>query len=107
MVHPGGTAVAVGWNRRSPVVLTLPADRPIWFVSDLHLGDATPSDVFFGKDRHLIALVERVERDDGVLVIVGDAIDFHQAWSLTRVLRAHQSSSARSRGSRASTSSST
>jgi len=90
MVHPGGTAVAVGWNRRSPVVASLNADQRIWFVSDLHLGDATPSDVFFGKDRQLIALVERVEREGGVLVIVGDAIDLHQAWSLTRVLRAHQ-----------------
>ncbi len=90
MVQPGGTPVAVGWNRRSPVVVTIDADQPIWFVSDLHLGDATPSDVFFGKDRQLIALVERVERERGVLVIVGDAIDLHQAWSLTRVLRAHQ-----------------
>lgn len=82
--------VAVGWNRRTPVVAKVPADRPIWFVSDLHLGDATPSDAFFGKDRQLIALVDRVEREGSTLVIVGDAIDFHQAWSLTRVLRAHQ-----------------
>lgn len=82
--------VAVGWNRRTPVVIKIPADRRIWFVSDLHLGDATPSDVFFGKDRQLIALVDRVDREGSVLVVVGDAIDFHQAWSLTRVLRAHQ-----------------
>lgn len=82
--------VAPGWNRRPPVIARLPADRPIWFVSDLHIGDATPADVFFGKDRHLIALIERVEREGATLVIVGDAIDFHQAWSLTRVLRAHQ-----------------
>jgi UDP-2,3-diacylglucosamine pyrophosphatase LpxH len=87
---PSAPPLAVGWNQRPPVIDTIPADRRIWFVSDLHLGDATPSDVFFGKDRHLLALVERVNREGSVLVIVGDAIDFHQAWSLTRVLRAHQ-----------------
>lgn len=81
---------STGWNRRPAVVAHLPTDRPIWLISDLHIGDATPSDAFFGKDRHLMALVDRVEREGGVLVIVGDAIDFHQAWLFTRVLRAHQ-----------------
>jgi UDP-2,3-diacylglucosamine pyrophosphatase LpxH len=46
--------------------------------------------VFFGKDRHLMALCATVEREDGLLVIGGDAMDFHQAWSFTRILRAHQ-----------------
>jgi UDP-2,3-diacylglucosamine pyrophosphatase LpxH len=82
--------VSVGWNRRQPAVARIPADRRVWFVSDLHLGDATPSDVFFGKDHQLMALVDRVEREGSTLVVVGDAIDFHQAWSFTRVLRAHQ-----------------
>lgn len=82
--------VPIGWNRRAPAVERIPADRRVWFVSDLHLGDATPSDIFFGKDRHLLALVDRVEREGSILVVVGDAIDFNQAWSLTRVLRAHQ-----------------
>lgn len=72
------------------VVERLPADEPLWFISDLHMGDATPSDAFFGKDRHLMALTRRVEREGAKLVIVGDAIDFHQAWSFTRVLRAHR-----------------
>lgn len=65
-------------------------DQVVWFVSDLHLGDGTPSDVFFGKDQHLQALVRRVEREEGVLVVVGDAMDFHQAWTFTRIMRAHQ-----------------
>jgi UDP-2,3-diacylglucosamine pyrophosphatase LpxH len=79
----------IGWNR--PVVVEeIPDDRVIWFISDLHLGDGTPSDAFFGKDQHLIALVEQVERTDALLVIGGDAVDFHQAWSFTRILRAHQ-----------------
>ena len=68
----------------------LSADQEIWFISDLHLGDGTPSDAFFGKDRHLKALVEEVDRRGATLVIGGDAMDFHQAWSFTRILRAHQ-----------------
>lgn len=75
---------------RPRVVETLPDNQPIWFISDLHLGDGTTSDVFFGKDRHLIALIDRVDREGAHLVICGDAIDFHQAWSFLRVLRAHQ-----------------
>ncbi|MCB9681421.1 MAG: metallophosphoesterase [Alphaproteobacteria bacterium] len=75
---------------RPRVVARLPASQRLWIVSDLHLGDGTPSDVFFGKDRHLLALIDACERDDAVLVVNGDAIDFHQAWSFVRVLRAHK-----------------
>ena len=71
-------------------VESIDADQEIWFISDLHLGDGTPSDAFFGKDRHLQALVEHVEARGAMLVIGGDAMDFHQAWSFTRILRAHQ-----------------
>jgi len=78
-----------GWNR--PVkVEHISDDQEVWFISDLHLGDGTPSDVFFGKDRHLIALIETVERRGATLIVGGDAMDFHQAWSFTRILRAHQ-----------------
>ncbi len=80
----------IGWNNRPPVIERIAADQRIWFISDLHIGDATPADAFFGKDRYLMALARRVEAAGEVLVIVGDAIDFHQAWSFTRVLRAHQ-----------------
>lgn len=80
----------VGWGNRRPVVERIPADQRVWFISDLHIGDATPADAFFGKDRYLMALLRRVEAEGSTLVIVGDAIDFHQAWSFTRVLRAHQ-----------------
>lgn len=78
-----------GWSRPT-VIEKIPADQKLWFISDLHLGDGTPSDVFFGKDRHLTALVSAVEREGGTLVVVGDAMDFHQAWTFTRILRAHQ-----------------
>jgi UDP-2,3-diacylglucosamine pyrophosphatase LpxH len=77
-----------GWNR--PKVTIEIADQPTWFISDLHLGDGTPSDIFFGKDRHLMALLDRIDREGALLVVVGDAMDFHQAWSFTRILRAHQ-----------------
>lgn len=78
-----------GWNRPT-VVEQIPDDRELWFISDLHLGDGTPSDAFFGKDQHLIALIETVERNGALMIIGGDAVDFHQAWSFTRILRAHQ-----------------
>jgi len=80
----------IGWNNRPPVIEHIDAEQRVWFISDLHIGDATPADAFFGKDRYLMALANRVEAAGEVMVIVGDAIDFHQAWSFTRVLRAHQ-----------------
>ena len=77
-------------STRHVVLERVSADQKLWFISDLHLGDGTPSDVFFGKDPHLMALVASVEREDGTLVVNGDAMDFHQAWTFTRILRAHQ-----------------
>jgi UDP-2,3-diacylglucosamine pyrophosphatase LpxH len=76
------------WNR--PIVETISSDQKIWFISDLHLGDGTRSDVFFGKDRHLIALIEQINREGGTLVVNGDAMDFHQAITFTRILKAHE-----------------
>lgn len=77
------------WTRPR-VTETVPADQRIWLVSDLHLGDGSPSDAFFGKDRHLMALIRRVAQEGGLLVVNGDALDVQQAWTLTRILRAHQ-----------------
>lgn len=37
-----------------------------------------------------MALIDRVREDGATLVINGDALDVQQAWSITRVLRAHQ-----------------
>lgn len=71
------------------VTRTLPIDRRVYFVSDLHLGDGTRSDTFMGKDRDLIGLLDQVRREGAHLVIAGDAMDFQQAWSMSRVLRAH------------------
>lgn len=68
----------------------LDPNAPVWVISDLHLGDGTPSDAFFGKDRHLLALVRRVHEQGATLVVAGDALDLHQAWTFTRILRAHR-----------------
>jgi UDP-2,3-diacylglucosamine pyrophosphatase LpxH len=68
---------------------TIPTDREIFFISDLHLGDGTSSDSFQGKDDALIEFLEHVRKCEAHLVIVGDAIDFHQAWTFSRVLKAH------------------
>ncbi len=76
-------------NSRHRAIELVDASVPLWIISDLHLGDGTPSDVFFDKDRQLVALIDRADRCGAVVAINGDAIDFHQAWSLDRVLRAH------------------
>ncbi|MFT7521289.1 MAG: UDP-2,3-diacylglucosamine pyrophosphatase LpxH [Kiritimatiellia bacterium] len=78
-----------GWSRPK-VTEAVAEDQTIWFISDLHLGDGTPSDAFFGKDRALMALVKRVEKSGALLVVVGDAMDLQQAWTFTRILKAHQ-----------------
>lgn len=79
------------WARPTPLAIErrIPADRGVYLISDLHLGDGTRSDSFLGKDKQLVRFLDRVRDEDARLVIVGDAIDFHQAWSMSRVLRAH------------------
>jgi UDP-2,3-diacylglucosamine pyrophosphatase LpxH len=84
---------ALPWSWSAPVDVErekqIAADRPIYFISDLHLGDGTRSDIFMHKDRALLELLARVREEGARLVIVGDAIDFYQAWGITRVLKAH------------------
>jgi UDP-2,3-diacylglucosamine hydrolase len=83
--------LAFSWARPTPLEVTrrIDADRRIYVISDLHLGDGTRSDAFLGKDRELIRLIQRVRDEGAHLVIAGDCIDFQQAWSMSRVLRAH------------------
>lgn len=71
------------------MVRRIPADRPTWIVSDLHLGNGGRSDSFVGKDRALLALLAEVRAAGARLVINGDAIDFLQAGGLPEVIRAH------------------
>ncbi|MBL8617881.1 MAG: metallophosphoesterase [Deltaproteobacteria bacterium] len=79
------------WARPKPLEIThrISADQRIYIVSDLHLGDGTRSDIFLGKDRELMRFLEQVREEGAHLVIAGDAVDFHQAFSMSRVLKAH------------------
>lgn len=79
------------WARRNvaPVVKRLSPDRPVYFISDMHLGDGTRTDIFMAKDRALLKLLDRAKEEGARLVIVGDAVDVHQAIGLTRIIKAH------------------
>lgn len=79
------------WAMPTPLQIThrLPADRVFYIVSDIHLGDGSTSDTFMGKDREFIQFLNRARSHNAHLVVAGDIIDFHQAWSISRVLRAH------------------
>jgi UDP-2,3-diacylglucosamine pyrophosphatase LpxH len=62
----------------------------IYFISDIHLGDGSHTDIFLQKDEHFLALLDRVEADASALVILGDFLDLEQAWYFTRIVRAHR-----------------
>lgn len=83
--------MAYKWSER-PVErneIRLDDDRPVWFVSDIHLGNGSHSDIFMGKDAHLLELLDEVRRSGARLVVAGDAIDFQQSWNFTRIVEAH------------------
>lgn len=82
---------AFPWARRPDPgrVVRLPAHQHFYVVSDLHLGDGTRSDAFMGKDQQFLEFLEHVRSENAHLVICGDIIDFPQAFTFTRVLRAH------------------
>ena len=61
----------------------------VYFVSDLHLGDGSHTDIFQDKDEHFLAFLDEVEANAKTLVIVGDALDFDQAWYFSRIVRGH------------------
>ena len=61
----------------------------VYFVSDLHLGDGSHTDIFQDKDEHFLAFLDDVEANAGTLVIVGDALDFDQAWYFSRIVKGH------------------
>ncbi len=61
----------------------------VYFVSDLHLGDGSHTDIFQAKDEHFLAFLDEVEANAKTLVIVGDALDFDQAWYFSRIVRGH------------------
>lgn len=59
------------------------AERPIYCISDLHLGDGGPRDNFLPeKETQLLAFLDYVEQQRGELLILGDLFELWQAnWS--------------------------
>ncbi len=78
---------AIGTNRRN--ILRIPEEGRIYVISDIHLGDGTRSDSFLAKDRDLLDFLSKVDEEEAILVIAGDAIDFSQALFFTNILKAH------------------
>lgn len=81
----------LAWSRGTTTrrIERIPDTGVVYVISDIHLGDGSPSDIFVAKDRQLLAFLEQVEEEQATLLIAGDAIDFSQAWFFTEVLRAH------------------
>lgn len=79
------------WATKAPsrTLHRLSPDGVVYVISDLHLGDGSSTDIFMAKDRHLLAFLDKVDKEGATLVVAGDAVDFSQAWALTRILRAH------------------
>ena len=65
-----------------------PAQK-IYIISDIHLGDGTRSDSFREKRAALRELLSEVKDENAQLIIAGDLIDFHQGWSIDRIITAH------------------
>ena len=70
-------------------ILRIPDDGPIYVISDIHLGDGTPSDIFLAKDKELLTFLKQVRDEEARLIIAGDAIDFSQALFFTNIMKAH------------------
>ncbi|MCB9778291.1 MAG: metallophosphoesterase family protein [Alphaproteobacteria bacterium] len=81
----------LSWATPKPLEIPrkMAADRVVYLVSDIHLGDGSPSDTFMGKDREFIEFLRRARAHGAHLVVAGDIIDFHQAFAMSRVLKAH------------------
>ena len=70
--------------------LTLDVSAPAMFLSDLHFGDGTRTDLFLGQDGTLISLLERWCDERRTIVFLGDILDMPQAWSVRRIRVAHR-----------------
>jgi len=70
-------------------ILKIPDEGRIYIISDIHLGDGTPSDIFLAKDKELLSFLQYIEDEGATLVIAGDAIDFSQALFFTNIMKAH------------------
>ena len=59
------------------------------FLSDLHFGDGSGTDLFGDQDRRLIELLEEYRARVDAFVFLGDIFDMPQAWSTGRIAAAH------------------
>ncbi len=73
-------------------IVDLPIGTHTRFVGDLHLGDGGRNDAF-GRprsgDERLVALLRECPGECDAVVFMGDALDVPQAFTLSRILRAH------------------
>lgn len=71
--------------------MNIEAGRPIFCISDLHLGDGGPRDNFLPeKEKQLYAFLDYVEAQHGELLILGDLFEMWQAnWSKVFTYREH------------------
>ena len=83
------TAVAVQVDDGDPP-LKLEEDCKAIIVSDLHIGDGTPSEPFRRKDQSFRDFLDHTGRNADALIIAGDFFDLGQAWSLKRIFAAHE-----------------
>ncbi len=67
----------------------LSADARVCFVSDLHIGDGSPTESFGRKDDLLRRFFEDEACRADAFVIVGDGFDLAQAWTPGRVEEGH------------------
>lgn len=82
---------AFGWAR-APLAQDLhriERGGVVYVISDLHMGDGGPTDIFLAKDRDLLRFIDHVDQSGATLIVAGDAIDFAQAWLFERILAAH------------------
>jgi UDP-2,3-diacylglucosamine pyrophosphatase LpxH len=80
--------LAVSYDGRAMAVRLDPASRAL-FLSDLHFGDGTTTDLFGQQDERLIAFIEEQRQHAETIVFLGDILDVPQAWTTGRILAAH------------------
>lgn len=69
--------------------MRLPASHRVLFLSDLHFGDGSSTDLFADQDERLIAFLEAQATTADTIVFLGDILDLPQAWTVPRIRRAH------------------
>lgn len=69
--------------------LVLSSASRVLFLSDLHFGDGSTTDLFGDQDQRLIDFLEEQREQVEAIVFLGDIFDMPQAWSCRRIVAAH------------------